>query len=574
MNHCLAIRPAVPLLRAFSVLLALGFFSLTSAQAQRTATAKTTVGLGYVTSIKVTDGGSGYASAPTVTLSGGGGTNAAAVAMVTNGIVSLITVTAAGSGYTNPPTVVLSPPPHATTLGLKKVLLNTQGTAQAVATVMSGYLDTITVVEGGSGYTKTPTVTITGGGGTGAAAVAVVSHGTVSAILKTLAGSGYTSAPAVVISPPPQPTGSGAGMVPLLSVQGDRGANVVVQWADGLRGSNTWLTITNVLMGSNAWQWADISATQAVQRFYRAMESAVAPSNMLLVPTGPFAMGNGMSPSEGNPDELPLHTVYVSAFYADRFAVTKALWDAVYLWATNAGYAFDNPGSYYSGAFHSKGLNHPVHSISWFDCLKWCNARSEKEGRIPAYYTSSNRTSVYRTGQVTPQNQWVNWLAGYRLPTEAERERMTRGGTAGRRFPWSSADTITQSRANYFSLWVNGHPYFAYDVNSTLGSPRAYDDGVDPYTSPVGSFAANDYGLFDLAGNLWEWCWDWYGDTYYSTSPETDPQGPASGTLRVLRGGSWYDTPFYCRAAARNSSAPTAWGNHVGFRCVLPVTQP
>jgi len=118
--------------------------------------------------------------------------------------------------------------------------------------------------------------------------------------------------------------------------------------------------------------------------------------------------------------ERPVHTVSVSAFYMDRTEVTKALWDEVYQWAIANGYSFDNQGS-------GKAANHPVHSVNWYDTVKWCNARSQKEGRTPAYYTSAAQTTVYRTGQMDVRNDWVKWSAGYRLPTEAEWEKAGRG---------------------------------------------------------------------------------------------------------------------------------------------------
>jgi formylglycine-generating enzyme required for sulfatase activity len=190
-------------------------------------------------------------------------------------------------------------------------------------------------------------------------------------------------------------------------------------------------------------------------RFRVTADDAVAPSGMALIPAGSFTMGNCMDPSEGDPNELPLHAVYVSAFYMDKYDVTKALWDSVYQWATNHGYSFDNAGS-------GKAANHPVQMIGWYDAVRWCNARSEKEGRVPAYYTDAGLGVRYRSGYVGP---YVNWSSGYRLPTEAEWEKAARGGASGHRFPWTDADTITWSRANY-----DADPSgYSYDVNPTSG---------------------------------------------------------------------------------------------------------
>jgi formylglycine-generating enzyme required for sulfatase activity len=282
--------------------------------------------------------------------------------------------------------------------------------------------------------------------------------------------------------------------------------------------------------------------------------------DMVLIPAGSFTMGNCMSPSEGDSDELPLHTVYVSAFYMDRYEVTKALWDEVYQWAITHGYNFYNAGS-------GKATTHPVQTIDWYDCVKWCNARSEKEGRVPAYYTSAAQTTPYRTGQISVQNDWVSWNSGYRLPTEAEWEKAARGGASGHRFPWSDADTITHSRANYYS-----DASYSYDVSPTRGYHPTFSNGDYPYTSPVGYFAANGYGLYDMAGNVWEWCWDWFGS--YSSGSQTDPRGPGSGSDRVLRGGGWGDSfAFYCRSADRGGNSPTISDDGFGFRSVLPPGQ-
>jgi formylglycine-generating enzyme required for sulfatase activity len=288
-----------------------------------------------------------------------------------------------------------------------------------------------------------------------------------------------------------------------------------------------------------------------------AAEQDLAPTNMVLVPAGTFTMGDTLG--DGDTEGLPTQTVKVSAFYMDKYEVTKQLWDGVHLWATNHEYSFDNPGS-------GKAANHPVQMINWFDMLKWCNARSEQEGRIPAYYTDAHQKTVYRSGQVNVQNDWVNWTTGYRLPTEAEWEKAARGGLSGRRFPWG--DTITHSNANYCS-----DPSFLYDTSPTRGNHPSYNRGWMPCTSPVGSFAPNGYGLYDMAGNVWEWTWDWFAA--YSTTAQTDPRGAFTGTYRVLRGGSWYsDHAASTRVTYRGRlDVPTNKYGHVGFRSILPPSQ-
>lgn len=290
------------------------------------------------------------------------------------------------------------------------------------------------------------------------------------------------------------------------------------------------------------------------------------PPGMAFIPAGSFTMGDGFS--EGNTDERPTHEVYVSAFYMGRQEVTKALWDEVYEWATN------RPGDLHYSFEHAaqgKASDHPAQDMMWYDAVKWCNARSEREGRVPAYYTSAELTNVYRSGQINLQQDWVNWNAGYRLPTEAEWAKAARGGASGRRFTCSDTDHITHSRANYYVLQQDGTNYFAYDQSLTGGYHPTFATNSHPYTSPVGYFSANGYGLFDMTGNVWEWCWDWYG--VYPSSAQTDPRGPASGARRVSRGGSWRSYAYHCRAAIRGSDPLTNRYDHVGFRSVLPADQ-
>jgi formylglycine-generating enzyme required for sulfatase activity len=289
--------------------------------------------------------------------------------------------------------------------------------------------------------------------------------------------------------------------------------------------------------------------------------AAQAPAGMALIPAGSFTMGDTFNEGSG---DIPLHSVYVSAFYMDQYEITKVEWDVVYNWAVGHGYTFDYAGS-------GKAPDHPVHTISWFDAVKFCNARSEIEGKTPAYYTDSKLKQRYRRGQVAP---YVKWNAGYRLPTEAEWEKAARGGASGHRFSWSDTDEITHSRANYNST-TNSLGYdTSYDMSPTAGFHPAYNDGVFPYTSPVGSFAPNGCGLYDMTGNLDEYCWDWAGP--YPSSSVVDPHGPDTGTSRIVRGGSWHSDSWWCRSAQRsiNANGGGKLGNIiVGFRSVLPAGQ-
>lgn len=271
---------------------------------------------------------------------------------------------------------------------------------------------------------------------------------------------------------------------------------------------------------------------------------------MVLIPAGRFVVGTCTNAGlEYIDDSVPQHTVFVSAFYMDKYEVTSNLWSDVYAWATERGYSFNHVGV-------SKGATHPIHTIHWYDCVKWCNARSEREGLTPAYTVSG---AVYRAGMLVPECDFK--ATGYRLPTEAEWEKAARGGSFNRRFPWG--DTIQQTRANY-----DANPAaYSYDTNPTAGHHPAYMTGGAPYTSPVGSFAPNGYGLYDMSGNVKEWCWDWYSD--YALSLENDPAGPAYGWEdRVVRGGSWNDTARDARVAFRNVYSDYSIFDFLGFRCV------
>ena len=275
-----------------------------------------------------------------------------------------------------------------------------------------------------------------------------------------------------------------------------------------------------------------------------------APAGMAYIPAGVFQMGDNFYDIT---DALPPHNTFVSAFFMDKNLIAREQWLEVYAWALGHGYTFNNGGQF-------KDAKHPVHSISWYDAVKWCNARSEKEGLTPCYYTDAGQTAVYRTGQVDLANNAVKWAAnGYRLPTEAEWEKAARGGLRGKRFPWG--DTITHSQANYFSS-----AGYAYDISKTRGYHPTYGRG----TSPVGVFPANGYGLYDMAGNVFQRCWDGYGDTWYGQPGATadDSRGPTFVSNRVLRGGSWDSFAGYLRCANRSINPPTNADDSIGFRCV------
>ena len=155
--------------------------------------------------------------------------------------------------------------------------------------------------------------------------------------------------------------------------------------------------------------------------------------------------------------------------------MTKAFWDEVYAWAISNGYSFTNAGI-------AEGPEHPVHSVNWYDCVKWANALSERDGHTPCYYTDDNCTQVYRTGEVDLTNYNVRWnVDGYRLPTQSEWEVAARGGLEGSKYAWG--ESASTSKANF-------------------------DQSLHGATLPVGSYPSTGYGLFEIGGNLREWTWD------------------------------------------------------------------
>jgi len=228
----------------------------------------------------------------------------------------------------------------------------------------------------------------------------------------------------------------------------------------------------------------------------------------VLVPAGEFQMGSPGSEDKRGSDEGPQHLVRITKpFYMGKTEVTQEQWERV---------TGESPSRF-------KGARNPVEKVSWNDSeafLRKLNARVSEKGTFV-------------------------------LPTEAEWEYACRAGTGT---PFHTGETISTDQANY-------------DGDYTYGSGRK---GVDrEKTVRVGSFRPNTFGLYDMHGNVWEWCGDWYAEDYYKQSPKDDPQGPARGEYRVVRGGSWSPDPRYCRSAYRDRVYPSIRPYYCGCRLVL-----
>ena len=250
--------------------------------------------------------------------------------------------------------------------------------------------------------------------------------------------------------------------------------------------------------------------------------STLEKDEMVYVEGGTFTMGaTSEQGSDYDSDERPTHQVTLSDFYIGKYEVTQQLWEYVMKYSgtaadgsTMSAYGSDvwlgtNPSSSYG-----VGNYYPAYYVSWEDIVN---------------------IFIPRLNKITGKT--------FRLPTEAEWEYATRGGNKSKGYKYSGSNTI--------------------------GDVAWYTSNSSSMTHPVGTKAPNELGLYDMSGNVWEWCSDWYSSSYYSSSSSTNPSGPTSGSYRVLRGGSWGSYAQYCRVSYRYVSSPGNRYNHSGFRLVL-----
>ena len=273
------------------------------------------------------------------------------------------------------------------------------------------------------------------------------------------------------------------------------------------------------------------------------------------LPGGEFAMGDAFGEGYPADGEGPVHQVRLKPFHIDETAITNAQF-AAFVKATGHVTDAERYGS--SAVFHLAVDAAPADLLGTAAGTPWwINVRGAHwrcpdgprsgiadRGNHPVVHVSINDATAYA--------QW----AGKRLPTEAEWEFAARGGLAGRRYAWG--DELAPDGRWRCNIWQGRFP----DHNTA-------EDGYLT-TAPVRSYRPNGYGLWNTAGNVWEWCADWFSPTYYAQAPVDDPRGPEAGTTRVLRGGSYLCHDSYCnryRVAARSSNTPDSSAGNLGFRC-------
>jgi sulfatase modifying factor 1 len=313
---------------------------------------------------------------------------------------------------------------------------------------------------------------------------------------------------------------------PLLKVTGEVGTTNQIQYVTTLDQTNLWIALTNLVLSNSPCFLTDLGAAGAAQRFYRAELLTGTnrvnppnpdPSHLVWIFPGTFLMGSPTNEPDRLSDEVQ-HPVTIShGFWMCKSEVTQ-----VEYWTVMG----NNP-SQFTG--YEK---FPVEQVTWPDATNYCGKLTQTErsaGRLPAGYA-------------------------YRLPTEAEWEYSCRAGTTT---ATAFGNGLSSTQANF-----NGnHPYGGAAQGPNLAK-----------TAAVASYAPNAWGLYDLHGNVWEWCSDWYGP--FPTGSAVDPKGSATGTERVCRGGSWDYDGWGCRSAYRGSLGPELGFSNLGFRPVLAPELP
>jgi len=296
-----------------------------------------------------------------------------------------------------------------------------------------------------------------------------------------------------------------------------------------------------------------------------ADDLSVTPPNagMVYVPAG-FTVGTyGIHSSNSG------LKVFSSGFFMDKTEISKATWDEVRTWALANGYSFDNTGL-------ATATDHPVVGVSWYDAVKWCNARSEKEGLAPVYFTDANRTTVYKTGTVIVRSTFCNWsAAGYRLPTRAEWSKAAWGGSTSGPYYWpsyygSGSEIVNVGHANIFYSFAQRSTTSDFSSTANYGMmPVGYYNGSQVITGlALGVTVAdmkNGFGLYDMAGNAAEWLWDSDYSEVTSTTEYLDDnyKGPdlGLGTDRYFAAGRLDTSGSTTNWDSQTKTAATSAGN-------------
>jgi len=272
--------------------------------------------------------------------------------------------------------------------------------------------------------------------------------------------------------------------------------------------------------------------------------SALPVIDMVYVSAGSFELGRNLGTGGGNHSN-PMSTVNISSFHIGKYPITQEQYQIV----MRINPSYFHGGSEREPAEGEVQKRRPVECVSWYDAIVFCNRLSIMEGLTPAY-SISGRTNPDDWGKVPESNnttwnavQIVSGSTGYRLPTEAQWEYAAKGG--------------------------NGSPgNFTYSGSDDPDAVAWYFKSIGGSTHEVGKKAPNGLGIYDMSGNISEWCWDWSGN--YTNEEKTDPMGPSSGSTRIRRGGSWLNIDLDVRSAHRDRYGPHIRFVNTGFRVSRP----
>jgi formylglycine-generating enzyme required for sulfatase activity len=349
----------------------------------------------------------------------------------------------------------------------------------------------------------------------------------------------------------------------------DPGQRYAIDWLSGTNWVRSWNSLGNI-SATDTQQTAYLPGTLRLRLLSTNAPAAI--EGMSWIFDGTFAAG---PPSA-------TRSVTLSGYYMDRTEVTEAIWLAVYDWAVTNGYDLPRLG----GELGTLAPEYPVTDVTWFDAAAWCNARSEMAGLSPHYFLDPALSNAFRNAfsasATTTLYQAALSVPGYRLPTELEWERGARGFLANAYFPWGGdSTTSTNGEMNckdsgdlsefltFLITPAGGHA----DIQAVylVDMPPDFDsEGGELTTSYwetyVEVYPANGWGLVDMAGNVWEWCTDWH--RYAPPAATNNWSGPAQGTHRVIRGGSFGNTADRCTVYHRGFQRPDVRRVCTGFRCV------